>query len=256
MASWTHLCTWSAACKSTCLLWTAKRKCEGSSVSPVTILVHYQWPVTEWPDHSVWFDHSEVGCKRVSQSHLFFSTGNGTPGTSKLCLSSRRSHVKFLPSLSRRLLWHCHGRRSRGAFPGLQVRRSASPPQPIRGREEEVGASPVFPGSNGNLIEGRGSGGNRLVLTQEFNLWIINCDSQICPWPGSVSQLLTDRKCWSWTRLQLTACFDWRQQAWWRSFVHSEVFLLLFAGKCFFLFGFFFFFFPNCSRLTCHWNSC
>lgn len=44
----------------------------------------------------------------------------------------------------------------------------------------------MFPGSNGNLIEGRGSGGNGLVLTQEFNLWIIDCDSQICPWPGSV----------------------------------------------------------------------
>lgn len=56
----------------------------------------------------------------------------------------------------------------------------------------------MFPGSNGHLMEGRGSGGNRLVLTQEFNLWIIDCDSQICPWPGSVlpaiySYLLTRR---------------------------------------------------------------
>lgn len=63
----------------------------------------------------------------------------------------------------------------------------------------------MFPGSNGNLIEGTGSGGNRLVLTQEFKLGIIDCDNQICPWPGSVppalySYLLTAR-----TRLQPTA---------------------------------------------------
>lgn len=70
------------------------------------------------------------------------------------------------------------------------MRRSASPPQPIRGREEEVGASSMFPGSGANSIEGAGSGGNRLVLTQEFKLGIIDCDNQMRPWPGAVPPVL------------------------------------------------------------------
>lgn len=67
------------------------------------------------------------------------------------------------------------------------MRRSASPPQPIRGREEEVGASSRFPESGGNST---GSGGNRLVSTQEFKLGIIDCDNQIHPWPSAVPPVL------------------------------------------------------------------
>lgn len=48
----------------------------------------------------------------------------------------------------------------------------------------------MLPGSGGNLIEGAGTGGNRLVLTQEFKLGIIDCDNQICPWPGAVPSVL------------------------------------------------------------------
>lgn len=162
--------------------------------TPLMLIVHYQWPVAQWADHSdcliclKW-----AGSERASsrQSHLCCSTGNGTPGTSTLCLGPHHSHDKFLSSLSRRLLWHSHGRRPRSAFPGLQVRRSASPPQQIRGREEEVGASSGFPGSDGHLIEGRGSGGNRLVLTQELNSWIIDRDSQMCPWLSSLLSVVS-----------------------------------------------------------------
>lgn len=54
----------------------------------------------------------------------------------------------------------------------------------------------VFQGSMGNLIQSTHSGGNRLVLTKEFNLAIIDSDNQICPWPVdfiflSYSYLLT-----------------------------------------------------------------
>lgn len=41
----------------------------------------------------------------------------------------------------------------------------------------------VFRGSMGDLIQDTCWGGNRLVLTKEFNLGIIDSDKQICPWP-------------------------------------------------------------------------
>lgn len=41
----------------------------------------------------------------------------------------------------------------------------------------------MFPESGGNST---GSGGNRLVSTQEFKLGIIDCDNQIHPWPSAV----------------------------------------------------------------------
>lgn len=40
-----------------------------------------------------------------------------------------------------------------------------------------------FRGSMGDLIQGTCWGGNRLVLTKELNLGIIDSDKQICPWP-------------------------------------------------------------------------
>lgn len=264
MASRTHLCA-GPACE---VLFTLDGKVQMRRKLCITSHHTGSLPViSRAVSRSLWlsdlftlkWDVSERVSSR--QSHLCFTTGNGTPGTSTLCLSLHHSHVTFLSSLSRRLLWHSHGRRPRGAFPGLQVRRSASPPQQIRGREEEVGASSVFLGSNGNLIEGRGSCGNRLVLTQEFNLWIIDCDSQICPWLSSLLPVFSSRL--------LTASAAAGPVCSWQLALTGgnrpdgeALFILKFL--CFFLlengfvclFVFLSFFFPNCSGLNCDQNSC
>lgn len=171
---------------------------------------------------SRWWDGSERVNSRRSHLCLSREMGHLVPPRCvwvHIVLTSNSSRL-----FSRRLLWHCHGRRPRGAFPGLQVRRSASPPQQIRGWEEEVGAPSVFAGSQGNLMEGRGAGGNRLVLTQEFNLWINDCDSQICPWPGSALPVFYSHL-WQGGSGAGPVCS-------------------------------FFFFFSNYSRFTHHWNSC
>lgn len=88
-------------------------------------------------------------------------------------------------SLYRCFLWHCHCRCPCSPLPGLQVWWSAACPQQIWSREKEVGQkNTLYTGTPWCLvIQDTCWGGNRLVLTKEFNLGIIDSDRQICPQP-------------------------------------------------------------------------
>lgn len=135
--------------------------------------------------------------KDILFSWITFSSPQGppVPPVFPMCCiyTSQSWDLKYyFLSFYRCVLWHCHCWCSCSPLPGLQVWRSATSPKQIWSREEEVGKK-IHANlcsmqawcleAMGDLIQDTCWGGNRFVLTKEFNLGIIDSDRQICPWP-------------------------------------------------------------------------
>ena len=93
-------------------------------------------------------------------------------------------------SFSRCILRHCHCRCSCCPLPGLQVWWSAASPKQIWSGEKKVRGKKKTCRRLQHSLEGIWDlvqdtcwDWNRLVLTKEFNLGVIDSDRQICPWP-------------------------------------------------------------------------